>query len=374
MERPFDLELDASNVYEDRFIVLGLRIDRYRVPGAIIRSQMADEEQKLLTRSGKNRLSRNERLELRDKIVLRLRKKLAPSTRCLDVVWNLDAGLVLFFGHSRRVLADFAALFEKTFGLALVEDSPHAASERAALPAKMLRRLEQIEPLRLSSAKQPASEPEQPAEAASNSTPDQEDEPEETDELLQRIETTRFLGAEFLLWLWLRGEFVTQGISLKDGSAFHVWLDRQLTLESALDRNERVTIRGAAPADGNEAREAVRARKFPVKARIVMQGEQRDFTCGLDALRFAIASATVPQVLSSDSEEAFLERMRLAEELFGVLDGLYAAFLIDRLDDVWKTAWEPAIFAWLDGETVPAHLLQKLQPKTVARTSKKQRA
>jgi hypothetical protein len=340
----------------------------------MIRSQLLDEEQRLLTRSGKNRLSRNERLELRDKIVLRLRKKLAPSTRCLDVVWNVDAGLVLFFGHSRRVLADFSALFEKTFGLELIEDSPYAAAERAGLPQKAWRRLTRIEPVRLSKENARTIIAEGPSLPVATAAPASEAEQDASDELLQRIETTRFLGAEFLLWLWLRGEFVTQGISLKDGSAFHVWLDRQLTLESALDRNERVTIRGAAPADGNEAREAVRARKFPVRARIVMQGEQRDFTCGLDALRFAIASASVPQVLRSEASEAFLERMRLAEELFGVLDGLYAAFLSDRVEAIWKTAWEPAIFAWLEGESVPAQILQKLQPKPAGRERQRSRA
>ena len=111
LDRPFDLEFEPDKVFEDRFVLLGFRTDRFRVPPAMVRAQLADEEARLLSRLNRDRLSRNERLELKDKIVLRLRKKLAPATRSTDVVWDLDAGVVLFFGHSRRGIADFSAHF-----------------------------------------------------------------------------------------------------------------------------------------------------------------------------------------------------------------------------------------------------------------------
>ncbi len=376
MERPFDLEFDSGNVYEDRFVLLGMRIDRYRIPGAMIRSQLVDEEQKLLHRSGKNRLSRNERLELRDKIVLRLRKKFPPSTRALDMVWDVDAKTVLFFTHSRRVLADFCALFEKTFGLELDEDSPYLAAERAELPEKLARRLSEVAPLRLSrgKAEKPAAPPEKKGatgRAADGEPPPEAEEP--LDELFQRVETTRFLGPEFLLWIWLRGEFVNDGVKLDDGGPYHVWLDKQLVLESALDKNERVTIRGAAPADGDEAREAVRARKFPVRARVVLQGPEREFATGLDAPRYALTGAVVPGVINSDASEAFLERMMLAEKLFTALDKLYALFLRDRLSETWQAGWEPAIQAWLEEESVPASALQHINLASGKRASPKKR-
>ena len=141
-----------------------------------------------------------------------------------------------------------------------------------------------------------------------------------------------------------------------------MWLDRQLVLESPLDKNERVTIRGAAPADGEEAREAVRARKLPVRARIVLQGTEHEFASGLDAPRFAIAGAQVPGVLNSDASEAFLERMTLAGILFGTLDRLYAAFLGDRLSDTWSEGWEPAIKAWVTGASPSPSSLARLNP------------
>jgi hypothetical protein len=383
LERPFDLEFHSDNVYEDRYLLLGFRIDRYRVPGAMLRAMMADEEQRLLARSGKNRLSRNERLELKAKIVLKLRRKIAPSTKAIDVVWDLDGGVVLFFSHSRRVLTDFSALFEKTFALPLVEDSPYVAAERLELSARLSRALARIEPVRLSRTRDESAEAgrgkptaREPAPAAAESKAKRVDieEDEPVDELFQRVETTRFLGPEFLLWIWLRGEFLQAGIQLGDAGEFNVWIDQQLTLESALDKNERVTIRGVAPADGNEAREAVRSRKFPVRCRVVLHGQERESAFSLIAPRFAIAGGLVPPVPTQDASEAFLERMALAEKLFTLVDRLYGAFLADRLSETWKLAWEPAIFSWLEGDSVPAAVLQRLAPAVVREPRAKRRS
>lgn len=368
LDRPFDLELGAENVFNDRFVLLGFRIDRFRVPPAMVRAELAEQEQRLLARSGKSRVSRNERLELRDKIVRRIRRKLAPSTRALDVVWDLDAGVVLFFSHSKRVIGDFTALFELTFKLELTEESPYTAAERAKLPRVLSRALSTVAPLNLTTARKSRESAgragaddkasREPAEVDGAAEATSED--EEEDELFRRVESTRFLGPEFLLWIWLRTEYANKSLELGEGPEYEVWLDHQLTLESPLDKNERVTVRGLAPADSAEAREAVRERKLPVRARLVLQSGARDFSTGLDAPRFAIAGAKVPGVLGSDADEAFLERMNLVGHLFGALDALYRIFLEVRLSEAWSQGWEPVISAWAEGASPPTHALAKI--------------
>jgi hypothetical protein len=237
LDRPFDLDFDASKVFEDRFILLGFRIDRFRVPAAMVRAQMADEEQKLLSQSGRDRVSRNERLELRDKILLRLRRKVPPSTRTVDVVWDLDQGVVLFFSHSVRVVADFAALFEKTFRLELTEDSPYVAAERV-IPKALLKALDRVEPSSLIAGRKALSRkadsgpgPKAAKPQGETHAPKDASDDDDGDALMQRIETTRFLGPEFLLFIWVRTELANASLKLGDGD-YNVWLDQQLTLES----------------------------------------------------------------------------------------------------------------------------------------------
>jgi len=367
IERPFDLELDAAKIFHDNYVLLGFRVDRYRIPGALLKSQITDEEQRALARTKKTKLSRNERLEIKDRVVMRLRKKVMPTSKAIDVCWHLDAGTVLFFGHSKRMLGDFAALFEKTFALPLLEDSPYTAATRAGLSRELERALKDVEPLSFSrgrkrlggKAAQLAAEEE--AEQAGDG---------EHDDLLERIESTRFLGSEFLLWLWLRAEIINKPIALPELGDFDVWLDNQLTLQSDIDPNERVTVRGAAPSGSPEAREAVRAQKYPVRARVALRNEERDFACVLVAERFAVASGMIPAVLTKETDDAFQERMTLVQRLSESLDGLYAAFLRERLGSLWKEAWEPTIVTWADGEAIPAELLSLLLTGKQSRTKK----
>ena len=370
MERPFDLELDSAKMFHDSFVLLGFRVDRYRIPGALLKSQIADEEQRQLARGKKTKLSRNEKLEIKDRVVMRLRKKVIPTSKAIDLCWHLDTGVVLFFGHSKRMILDFMALFEKTFGMQLLEDSPHAAATRAELPRELERALKQIEPLSFSSGrkrlgKQSKSEPEpEESEAPANAS--------EEEDLLERVESTRFLGAEFLLWLWLRSELVDKPIPLPEFGDFQVWLDNQIVLQSDIDPNERVTVRGAAPSGSPEAREAVRAQKFPVRARIAIRNEERDFACVLVAHRFAVSSGKIPAVLTKDTDDAFQERMTLVERLCSHLDGLYAAFLRDRLSAIWKESWEPAIVCWAEDEPIPTDVLAELMRGKHTRSKKNQ--
>jgi hypothetical protein len=366
MERPFDLELDAAKIFHDSYVLLGFRVDRYRIPGALLKSQIADEEQRLLVRSKKTKLSRNEKIEIKDRVVMRLRKKVLPTSKAFDVCWHLDSGSVLFFGHSKRTLADFCALFEKTFSLPLIEDSPFTAATRAGLSRELSRAFKNVEPLSFSSGrkllgKSPLKAKPEPEAATEADAPPAEP-ASEADDLLERIESTRFLGSEFLLWLWLRAELIDQPIDLGELGNFEVWLDNHLTLQSDIDPNERVTVRGAAPSGSPEAREAVRAQKFPVRARIALRNEEREFACVLVAQRLAIASGAIPAVLTKDSDDAFVERMTLVEQLSHTLDRLYAAFLADRLSDTWRLGWEPAIVSWADGDSIPAAVLAELAP------------
>ncbi|HET9952913.1 MAG TPA: recombination-associated protein RdgC [Polyangiaceae bacterium] len=420
MERPLDLEFELDKLFNDRLLQLGLRVDKFRIPSSAINAELADEERKLLTKTGAEKISRQQRKELKKRVVVKLRRKLVPISRAFDLCWDLDAGVVFFFSHSRRLGEELCALFEKTFQLRLIEDSPYVVAKRAKLPATILKALDRVMPVSyvngrkqlglpdaapepatalVAGSPSPKPRPADPVDAeptsetgadegsragaekkppaakkaASDKAGGAEKVDPEEDALSTRVETTRFLGPEFLLWLWLRAELTQGPFSLGEHGEYEVWLDRQITLQSALDANERVTVRGSAPSDSSEAREAVKAQKFPVRARVVMQSTEPEFACVLDALRYALATAQVPAVLTQEPEQAFLERMELLLRLFAILDGLYAQFLQDRLSDTWSRGYEPALVAWFESQAVPARVLKHLAKDISTAPQKKRR-
>jgi recombination associated protein RdgC len=378
IERPFDLDFQPDRIFYDRFVQLGLRVDKWKIPGVLMRSQVADEEQRMLSRAGREKLTRAEKEDIKLRVIGRLRKKILPTSRAFDVLWDLDAGTVLLFTHSARTTEEFAALFETTFGLELQADSPYAAAGRAQLSPPMQKLFEKVEPVSFSagrkakSALEKAAKPD-PDEAESKArgkarAEDEEEEEidEELAELIERIETTRFLGAELLLWIWLRQELFNEKVALGKLGECEAWIDRQLTLEHVLDKTERVAVRGAQPSGSPEAREAVRNMKLPVAARVVLRIEEQDFAFNFNAPRFLIGGGAVPALLKEEGDDAFLERTTLIERLTGLLDALFAAFLRERLAPSWAKAWQPALVAWMEGENVPASVLKELAAATRA--------
>jgi hypothetical protein len=234
---------------------------------------------------------------------------------------------------------------------------------RANLPPVLQKRLHQIEPMslvdghrRLGQARKGVAPKVEPATA--NTAKHRNAEAPE--ELLERIETTRFLGAEFLLWIWLYGSIVEEVISLGKLGEWSVWLEGALALKSVFDPAECVSVRGAAPAASAEAREAVKAYKFPNRAKLLLRQDPRDFRFVLNADRFAISAGDIPAVLTQETDDAFLDRMQLVDELLTLLDRLFATFLQFRLSPVWAEAWEPAVAAWTEESRTPPSILQAL--------------
>ncbi len=368
MERPFDLDFELDKMFYDRFVLLGLRIDKWRIPAVLLRAQVADEEQRMLSKAGaRERITRTEREEIKLRVIARLRRKLPPASRAFDVCWDLDTGRVLLFTHSAKVIAEFSALFEKTFGFEPVQDSPYAGAKRAELPKALGSRLEKVEPTSfMQGRKKLAAEPAR-KEAAKREAPkrdadtDADGDSDDADlDLLERIESTRFLGAEFLLWVWLRSEFVSNELVLGEAGEADAWLEKKLVFEHILDKNERVAIRGAQPTDGAEAREAVRGLKMPVSSRVGLRLGEREVAWDLHGPKFLIGSAALPAVLGDEGDDAFLERTSLIDELLSLSDELYFAFLRERLSPLWQEAWQPAIVAWAEGDSVPAAALKAL--------------
>lgn len=120
-----DLELTPDKVFFDAFLVLGYRVDKWRIPRALLKAHLNEATAEYLARKGKSKLSKPERDELKFRVSRRLKKKLLPSARQHDVCWDLERGQLLFWNRSPRMMDDLAALFEKTFGLQLDSSSPY---------------------------------------------------------------------------------------------------------------------------------------------------------------------------------------------------------------------------------------------------------
>jgi hypothetical protein len=171
-------------------------------------------------------------------------------------------------------------------------------------------------------------------------------------DLVDLIQTRRFLGAEFLLWLWFKTECFEGLLETEQHGALEVWFDDKLTLEATLAETERNDFKGGAPAHSPEAKTALRQGKRPIKAKMGVVREGREWSFSIKSESMDLSGLKIPALFSREEEEQFYERMYLLEEIEDILFGLYKEFLIIRLQGAWNDIMLPAMVTWIQTDEV----------------------
>jgi len=201
-------------------------------------------------------------------------------------------------------------------------------------------------------------------------------------QLVDRIEKRRFVGRDFLLWLWFESELFDGTLSTKKHGEFGLWIEKQITFSAG--KAETTRIKGSYPAGTREAKEALLRGKMPDAAGLHFSWYEHEATFVFKAEQMALSGLSIPTVLGKDesegdpaipvpraprkgrkqsreqeeiaesdeSHEAFYERMRLTREVEEIIEALYRDFLTLRLGAAWDDFVFPALSEWTepDGE------------------------
>lgn len=120
----FDSDFAFSSYAAGDYVVLSLRVDERKCSPAVLRKFTAKEEARLKQEQGVRRLSRNVRLEIKERIRAEMVRKSPPIPAVYDLCWNLSNNTLLFFTNSRKALALLEDLFRETFELSLIMQIP----------------------------------------------------------------------------------------------------------------------------------------------------------------------------------------------------------------------------------------------------------
>jgi hypothetical protein len=206
---------------------------------------------------------------------------------------------------------------------------------------------------------------------------------------VDRIEKRRFVGREFLLFLWFESELFDATLGAAEHGPFGLWLERCLVLCSG---KESTKITAPLPGLGREAKEALLRGQLPKSAgiRIAWKGDENCFV--LNAEQLSVTGLKLHTVLDQDADDAssasldelqatmaqvgrkgrksrkpaashaaddesyevFYERMRLTEEFEALLVALYRDFITLRLGLGFTELIVPALRCWARGSVVDA--------------------
>lgn len=144
-----DLDLDHEKVFWNEYLCLGMRIDSWLIPKPLLVAHLRQAEQAVLDKKGLEKLSKKAKAELKIMVLRKLRKQLVPSTKMVDLVWNTRTNVARFFSQSPRVHLLVQELFEKTFNMRMVPESPGTAADRRGLDERDDKNWTNLEPTTL---------------------------------------------------------------------------------------------------------------------------------------------------------------------------------------------------------------------------------
>jgi len=141
----FDSEFSYASYAAGDYIVLSMRIDERKVSPKVLNKFCLKEEERIKKERQIPKLSRSQRLEIKENVKLMLLKKALPSPAVYDLCWNLAEGTLLFFSTSQKAQEVLEEFFKDTFGLNIILQVPYLTAEHL-LDAEGREALADLEP------------------------------------------------------------------------------------------------------------------------------------------------------------------------------------------------------------------------------------
>ncbi len=326
----FDDMLDTSwklsPPEKGEYITFSFRMDTRRISPAVFKKHLRvaiEEETKKMRDLGKKFIGRQQKLEIREQVMLRLRGRAMPVPEEFQVVWNPHAGIVYLATTKGKVIDLFCEYFTRTFDLHLEQLAPHSLAcnllgEEAAL---------QIDHL-------------EPAQFVNQSC--------------SGGSTDGMLGQDFLTWLWFRSEQGRHFFTHKE-VPFELSMEQRIVVRGGEgDAQETASVTGLL-SSLREAKLGLLTGKKVVQALARIEKDGMAWQSLIKAEDFSIGSLRSPSVErdpdSDDMDALFLEKAYLVDLYLDMLDDLYRQFLHVRLDLARWSEEEAAVGEWITTST-----------------------
>lgn len=116
-----DAEFKHDMIFGD-YVVATMRKDERKIPGAVVKKLCAKKVKERLEETGLPRLSRSQRMEIKEAVTAELVAKTVPSPELFDWFWDLGRNEVVLFTTSTGPIELFRDVFEKAFGITLTQE------------------------------------------------------------------------------------------------------------------------------------------------------------------------------------------------------------------------------------------------------------
>lgn len=164
-------------------------------------------------------------------------------------------------------------------------------------------------------------------------------------DLVDLMVEKRFLGQEFLTWLWWKSEERGGSVALPGEGDITVVFEKHMLLESGEGESAEKIVCTGLQAELQEARTGLQMGKKLEQARIVLGHNSYEYSFTLAAALMEFRNVRLPKTEATEKdggenpeeiEGMTLERIYLFEQLIKLVNTLFRMFLNVRLGDGWR--------------------------------------
>lgn len=178
-------------------------------------------------------------------------------------------------------------------------------------------------------------------------------------DLVDLIQEKRFLGQEFLTWLWWKSEERGGTVFLPGRGDITLVFEKHMLLEFGEGESSEKLVCTGLQAELQEARTGLQVGKKLEQARIQIVHADHEYNFTLAAALMEFRNVKLPKTAGSEStksndpeetEGMILERIYLFEELVRLVNELFAVFLELRVAEEWRDELQK-IRQWVSGSS-----------------------
>jgi hypothetical protein len=315
----FDSAFADGSYHKGEYVAFNFRLDQRRVPSIILKQHVRQAIQKYKQDHDGKWPSRQEKLDIHENMQNWLLNRVLPQPSHCEVVWNPAAKWMMLGTTSTKMMESLLELFERQFNIyPMPLYHVHWAMNLIPLDGRQKDALSSMIPVKSQ----------------------------------QALNEGRFLGYEFLTWLWFLSEKGGGKFQLPDKRTGEVTLGERLVLSLPGDGKEKVICTTQANAL-HEARTALQQGKLVEEMQVQFIIGENDYYLNLDSSLWTIKGIKTPKQLpdyeENEDDGKFLEKMFFLEEVFAALNAVYTQFLSHRLSPTWDSDVLPAFRGWIIG-------------------------
>lgn len=317
----FDTTFAYGSYHKGEYAPFHFRVDQRKIPPILLKQYVREEIQKYRKEHEDRQPSRKERQEIKENVQAWLLSQALPQPSAYEVVWNPQKKWMLFGTTSTKIMEIFLEHFEKLFRIYPVPlYHVHWALNMLPLEDRQKDILNSMVSVQSS----------------------------------QALQEGKFLGYEFLTWLWFFMETSEGILRFSENRQVEVYLGERLILSHPEDGKERIICTTQAHSL-YEARTALQQGKLVEEMQLTIKIGGEEYPLTLDTSLWTFKGLKTPKQLpdreEEDSDGRFLEKMYFLENVFDGLDALYGHFLSQRLSPSWESDSLPLLKQWIAGNT-----------------------